>query len=168
MVFPAVNFHINRVCNARCRFCFATFEDVPGQLPTEDAERLVTLLAEAGVEKLNFAGGEPTLHRGLGALLTHARGLGLTTSVVTNGARLAELLDRHAADLDWAGLSVDSASEATEVALGRGRGTYVAQSVALSDRCRERGVRVKLNTVVTALNVHERLHALVRRIRPER
>lgn len=168
MILPAVNFHINRSCNARCHFCFATFEDVPGQLSTPDALRIIDALSDAGVEKLNFAGGEPTLHRGLGALVGHARVRGFVTSVVTNGARLGALLEAHARDLDWVGLSVDSGSEATEVALGRGTGRYVASAVALADRCRAEGVRVKLNTVVTALNADERLHELVRRVRPER
>ena len=165
---PAVNFHINRHCNARCRFCFATFRDVSGQLSLAEAMKTIDLLHAAGAEKLNFAGGEPTLHPQLGALLRHAHGLGLVTSVVTNGARLERLLLEHAEVLDWAGLSVDSAREDVEVALGRSRGQHVAQSVRLAEQCRAAGVRVKLNTVVTTLNAEEDLSGLVRQIAPER
>lgn len=168
MILPAVNFHINKACNAHCDFCFATFRDLSGQLSLADALAVIRLLREAGVEKLNFAGGEPTLHRGIGAMLQHSREIGFVTSIVTNGARLDALLDEHATALDWVGLSVDSGVESVEVALGRGKGNYVARSIELADRCRSLGIRVKLNTVVTALSCDEDMSALVQRIAPER
>lgn len=164
----AINFHLHRACNARCRFCFATFRDVEGQLSTADAVRLLDALRAAGGEKMTFAGGEPTLHSDLGVLLHHAKTIGLHTAVVTNGAFLDALLERHRTDLDWVGLSVDSANETTQVNLGRGQGDHVARAVALAALCKQSGVRVKLNTVVTALNWWEDLGSLVRRIRPER
>ncbi|MCB9764436.1 MAG: radical SAM protein [Alphaproteobacteria bacterium] len=165
---PAANYHVNRACNARCRFCFAVFSEVPGALSRGDALRLIAALAEAGVEKLNFAGGEPTLWPHLAPALREARRLGLTTSIVTNGFRLGRVLDQAADCVDWVGFSVDSWSERTEVALGRGRGDHVARCVALAARARALGVRVKLNTVLTALNADEDLSPLVRAMRPER
>ena len=75
------------------------------------------------------------------------------TGLVTNGSRLDVLLDGHADVLDWAALSVDSGDERTQAALGRGRGNHVERSIRLADHCRDVGVRVKLNTVVTDLNV---------------
>lgn len=168
MNIPSVNFHIYKPCNATCRFCFATFRDVIGHLPLPEALNVLDALRSAGAEKINFAGGEPTLHPHVGQLVAHARGLGLVTSVVTNGARLDRLLDDHAEDLDWVGLSVDSGNEAVETALGRGRSGHVATAIALAGRCRAAFVRVKLNTVVSALNWDEDMSPLVRRVRPER
>lgn len=165
---PAVNFHVNRACNARCTFCFAVFSEVPGALSRADALALIRGLAAAGVEKLNFAGGEPTLWPHLVPALREAKRLGLVTSLVTNGFRLDRVLDKVAEDLDWVGFSVDSWSEATEQALGRGDGAHVSRCVALAARCRALGVRVKLNTVLTALNVDEDLAPLIRAMRPER
>jgi hypothetical protein len=57
---------------------------VAGQLSRDDAFRLIEALRAAGVEKLNFAGGEPTLDPRIGDLLHHARALGMVTSIVTN------------------------------------------------------------------------------------
>jgi radical S-adenosyl methionine domain-containing protein 2 len=165
---PAVNFHLFKPCDAACGFCFATFRDVAGQLSRDDAFRLIETLRAAGVEKLNFAGGEPTLHPRIGDLLHLARQLGMVTSIVTNGSRLERLLDRHAGDLDWVGLSVDTASEATAMAIGRSRGDQVSRAVGLAERCHVLGIRVKLNTVVCALNWQEDVSALVRAVRPER
>lgn len=164
----SVNFHVNRACDARCTFCFAHFEEVDGQLSLSEALAVIDQLREAGGEKITFVGGEPTLHPHLGVMLRHAHGLGFTTCVVSNGARVSALLDAHADVLHWLGLSVDSAVEAVETRLGRGRGQHVARAVALADRARALGIRLKLNTVVTALNWEEDMSALVRRMRPDR
>lgn len=104
----------------------------------------------------------------IGEIVEPAEKVGFVTGVVTNGSRLANLIDNHGDALDWAALSVDSGCEETQAALGRGRGGHVQRSVDLADRCRERGVRVKLNMVVTALIWHEDVSGLVRRIAPER
>ena len=164
----AVNFHLYKPCNYRCRFCFATFRDIRGQLDLEQSLRLLRLLRDAGCEKLNFAGGEPTLHPHIGTLLAMSRRLGFVTSIISNGARLSQLLAAHAADLDWVGLSVDSADESVQSALGRGTGGHVACSLALADEIRTRGLRLKLNSVVTALNWREDMSKFIRRARPER
>lgn len=164
----SVNFHLWKPCNARCKFCFATFRDIDGHLSATDAVRVVRLLAEAGCEKLNFAGGEPTLCPHLGLLLSQARHCGMTTGIVTNGFGLPRILDEHATDIDWVGLSIDSGVARTQSLLGRGDDKYVSRSVELSDLTRARGVGVKLNTVVTRLNWEEDMTALVRRVRPER
>ena len=164
----AVNFHLYKPCNYRCRFCFATFRDLRGQLSLEHALTLLRLLREAGCEKLNFAGGEPTLHPYIGPLLAESRRLGFVTSIISNGARLTQLLAAHAADLDWVGLSVDSADEAVQAALGRGTGGHVARSRAHAHGIRARGLRLKLNTVVTALNWREDMSEFVRQVQPER
>lgn len=164
----AVNFHLTRACNARCRFCFATFRDVDGGCSTPVALEVIHALADAGCQKLNFAGGEPTLRKDFPVLLRAARERGLVTSIVTNGYGLDGLLDGHADALDWVGLSVDSGKEDVQRALGRGRGRHVANSVRLAGRCRGLGLRVKLNSVVTALTWNEDMSALVRAMRPER
>ena len=164
----SINFHLFKPCDARCDFCFATFRDLRGRLATADARRVIDQLRAAGGQKITFAGGEPTLHPDIGELVEHAKRAGFVTGAVTNGSRLAELLEHHGAALDWAALSVDSESEETQAALGRGRGVHVGRSVDLAGRCRDRGVRVKLNTVITALNWREDMSSLVRRVAPER
>jgi radical S-adenosyl methionine domain-containing protein 2 len=164
----AINYHLYKPCNAHCRFCFATFRDVHGSLDLDGAKRLIEFLRQAGGQKLNFAGGEPTLHPHIATLIQHTKQLGFTTSIVTNGARLRPLLEAHASSLDWVGLSVDSGREQVQAALGRGRGDHLARSVELADLARATGVRVKLNTVVTALTCDEDMSELVRRMRPER
>jgi radical S-adenosyl methionine domain-containing protein 2 len=163
----AVNFHVWKPCNYKCKFCFAVFDDVPGRLTRDQAVRVVELLAPH-CGKITFVGGEPTLCPFLGDLIEAAHGAGLTTCVVSNGERLRPILERHAESLDWIGLSVDSADEAVNARLGRGAGGHVRRSIELAALARERGIRIKLNTVVTAWNHAEDASDLVRAIRPER
>lgn len=167
MKLPAINFHVWKYCNYKCEFCFATFEDVPGQIKEAEALAVVEAVAPH-CEKITFVGGEPTLCPFLGALIERAHQRGLTTCVVSNGARLMPILRDHSESLDWVGLSVDSADEAINQALGRGRGGHVESALRLAREARRRGVAIKLNTVVTALNHHEDLSELVRAIRPRR
>ncbi len=175
---PSVNFHLWEPCNMRCRFCFATFQDVRaevlprGHLPREEALRLVEVLA-ARFQKITFAGGEPLLCPWLPELVQAAKARGVTTMLVTNGSRLsAECVSRFEGSLDWVTLSIDSALPGTNVALGRavagrrplGPGEYLD----VGARIREAGMRLKVNTVVTSLNAAEDMTALLRALRPER
>jgi radical S-adenosyl methionine domain-containing protein 2 len=163
-----VNFHVTPRCNAACRFCFATFKDGPDHLPLQDARRVVDCLRSAGAEKITFAGGEPTLLPYLGELLDYAKSIGFVTGVVTNGARLDALLDAYGHAIDWVALSIDSGDDAVQTALGRGRGRHVARAILLARRCHAMGIRVKMNTVVTALTWQEDMSEVVRAVRPER
>lgn len=171
---PAVNFHLWKPCNLRCTFCVATFDDDPGLqgirggVPETDACKLIEALRVAGVQKLTLVGGEPTLCPYLPAILRRARELGFVNSIVTNGRFLPRVLDAAPGCLDWVGLSVDSADEATQSALGRGNGHHVAESVTHFQHLHRLGIRVKLNTVVTALNWREDLREFVLAVRPER
>lgn len=175
---PSVNYHLWEPCNMRCRFCFATFQDIPrsvlpkGHLPEADSLALIERIAAAGFRKLNFAGGEPTLCKWLDRLIRHAKVCGLTTSLVTNGSRLSpEWLDRVAGTLDWLTLSVDTADPATSVQLGRavrGQAMEVGDHAVRAAWVRARGIRVRLNTVVTALTWQEDLAPLLQAVRPER
>lgn len=171
---PAVNFHLWKPCNLRCKFCYAVFDDdhslraVRGGVAETDARRIVEMLRCAGAEKLTFVGGEPTLCPHLPSLLRRTRDLGFINTLVTNGARLKRLLDAVPDCIDWVGLSVDSANEATQAALGRGKGDHIAKSIEHFRRLHERRIRVKLNTVVASLNWREDMTDFVLRTRPER
>jgi radical S-adenosyl methionine domain-containing protein 2 len=170
----SVNFHLWKPCNLRCRFCYCTFDDDPalrsmrGGLDEVSAIRILDALRQASVEKITFVGGEPTLCPHLPALLRHSHALGLVTTLVTNGTRLPQVLDAAPDTLDWVGLSIDSADEAIQKALGRGRGDHVRRSIENTRCLHELGIRVKLNTVVTVLTWEEDMTELVRTVNPER
>ncbi|KAA0922139.1 radical SAM protein [Streptomyces apricus] len=55
-----------------------------GEMSTDDWKRLISDAAEVGVKKVQFIGGEPTLHPDFEALVNRALVLGLTLQVYSN------------------------------------------------------------------------------------
>lgn len=175
---PSVNFHLWEPCNMRCRFCFATFQDVKrdilpkGHMPKQDCIAVIDSLARAGFEKLTFAGGEPTLCPWLPDLIQHAKESGFTTAVVTNGSNLTEgYLHALHSTLDWVALSIDTADPEKLERSGR---TLAAGPLTedgylhLARMVRQEGMRLKINTVVTALNWEKDFTGFITRAKPER
>eukprot|EP01026_Neomeris_dumetosa_P002282 TRINITY_DN10610_c0_g1_i6.p3 TRINITY_DN10610_c0_g1~~TRINITY_DN10610_c0_g1_i6.p3 ORF type:complete len:318 (-),score=8.86 TRINITY_DN10610_c0_g1_i6:396-1313(-) len=167
----SVNLHLTKYCNYKCSFCFATFNDqrlVKPFLPLENSKRLLELLKEAGTEKVNFVGGEPTIHPYIKPLLKYSRELGFVVSIVSNGSYLHDIFDTHKDCIDWVGLSVDSAIESVQYELKRGEGDHVRKSLELFERIQHLGIRSKLNTVVTQLNWQEDMTWFVKAAKPTR
>ena len=172
-----VNYHLWKSCNMGCGFCFATFLDLPLQgasyLPQCDSTRLITLIAEAGIRKINFAGGEPTLCTWLPELICHAKSLGLTTSVVTNGSRITDVwLDNLSGCLDILAISIDSVDVESQRKIGRtvkGKPPITEEEyLGIGASAKARGIRLKVNTVVNRHNVDEDFRPFVSAMMPER
>ena len=175
---PSVNYHLWKPCNMRCEFCFANFKDIDpevlpkGHLGCDDSLAIVQSLALAGFEKINFAGGEPTLCPWLPDLIARSKDLRMTTSVVTNGSLICgEWLDRINGSLDWAALSIDSVNPDTLRRAGRttSLGPMSAQDyLRVVGILKENLVRIKVNTVVSRSNLHQDLSEFMIDMRPER
>jgi radical S-adenosyl methionine domain-containing protein 2 len=121
-MFETASFHIVKPCNMKCKFCYATFDDmkVVNQLPKDDAYVILRKLKEAGIKKITFAGGEPLLYRNLGDVIGYAHEIGLTTSIITNGYLLdSDFLKKMVGKLDWIGVSIDSVNLDTNEKIGR-------------------------------------------------
>jgi len=163
----------------RCRFCFATFQDVAksilpkGHLPKEEAIQVVKELALYGFEKITFAGGEPTLCPWLDELILTTKESGMTTMIVTNGTRLSqEFLERNKGKLDWIALSIDSINSFTNQELGRAiagkREISFESYLHLIDQIKLHGYGLKINTVVNTLNLSEDFTQLIQYAQPKR
>lgn len=178
-LIPSVNFHLWEPCNMRCKFCFATFQDVKktilpkGHLSKEQAIQVVKQLAEFGFEKITFAGGEPTLCPWLDELIHAAKSYSMTTMIVTNGSRLTtEFLRRNQHVLDWIALSIDSTHASTNIQLGRaisgkreiGHDDYKQ----MINQIREFGYGLKINTVINRYNLKEDFSELITFAQPKR
>lgn len=168
------NYHFIKSCNFRCRYCYATFQDLVGRptLPDDEVLALTGLLAQR-YSKVTFVGGEPTLYRHLPVMLTIASNAGALTNVVTNGSRIdAAWLREMSEVLDFLTLSVDSSDEETHRQVGRvtagGKSLTAAEYRALADAARDAGIAVKVNTVVTTVNAEESMAAFIGAVRPER
>ncbi|MBD5804518.1 molybdenum cofactor biosynthesis protein A [Azoarcus sp. Aa7] len=191
-----INWHLTEACNYRCQYCYATWtedactrevihdrgatEELLQELyrffrPNNSANQLGGHLGWSSV-RLNLAGGEPLLHANrLPSLITQARQLGFDVSLISNGSRLnCELLDEIAPALTWLGISIDSASPASNRVIGRvdrlGRLLDLDELLANLLRARRRHpkLRIKLNTVVNQLNHGEDFGALIQHLAPDK
>jgi radical S-adenosyl methionine domain-containing protein 2 len=165
-----MNWHLMPNCNYQCVFCFQTFEGKHRWIKDIDAAiKILKKIADSGIYKITFSGGEPFLHPKIDMLIGESKRLGLTTSVVTNGFLLdSERLKQLAGYLDILAISIDSQSEDTEKHMGRGNGTHVFRAKEIALAAKVNGIRLKINSVVTRHNVNECMAELIEELRPER
>ena len=178
-MIQSVNFHLWEPCNMRCKFCFATFQDVKqsilpkGHLPKEEAIEVVLQLADIGFKKITFAGGEPTLCPWLPDLIATAKDAGLTTMIVSNGSKISdEFLVANQSKLDWIAVSIDSLNDTTNINSGRaicGKSPLTHQYYSkLVEKIKHFGYGLKINTVVSNSNFTENMSAFIRYANPKR
>lgn len=170
-IFETASFHIVKPCNMKCKFCYATFEDmrVINQLSKKDAFKILEKLKDAGLEKITFAGGEPLLYKWIKEVIIYSKEIGLTTSLITNGSLLTdEFLISMKDKLDWIGVSIDSLNKVTNKLIGR---VSAGASINYLDLClkiKEHGFKLKINTVVNSLNYYADLNDFLNYVQPER
>lgn len=158
-------------CNLRCRMC-GVWRGHPegGELPLDVVERTLHGLAEQGLRKVHFSGGEVLLYKGFEDVLACAQDLGLQVNLTTNGTLL---------DKEWAKrflrlrvhrvtISID-APEGPEHDAIRGvagswsRSMRAIRTLVERRRRKGRGPRIAVNTVLTrSCAKHlDKLHALL-------
>ena len=173
----SVNYHFTRECNFQCGFCFHTAK-TSDKLSLEEAKHGLQSLKDAGMAKLNFAGGEPLLpkhHAFLGELIRYVKeDLKIeSVSVVTNGSFLTKCRDWFAKNgqfIDILAVSCDSVNEETNVKIGRasgGRGRQLEYLRLAKRLCEQYDIKFKINTVVSSYTWQEDMNALIDELQPK-
>jgi len=170
------NWHMTRLCNYSCKFCFHTsissafLPHTPEGM--QEAKKCLVKLRAAGMKKLNFSGGEPfTYPRELGELCRFCKqSLRLeSVSIVSNGSMIHKRWFQSFGEfVDILALSCDSFNEETNKKIGRGKGMHLKQLKRVRQWCDEYGVPFKINSVINAHNVDEDMCAAIMELRPIR
>ncbi|XP_036398484.1 radical S-adenosyl methionine domain-containing protein 2 [Megalops cyprinoides] len=171
----SVNYHFTRQCNYKCGFCFHTAK-TSFVLPIEEAKRGLRLLKEAGMEKINFSGGEPFLHEKgefLGKLVQFCKeDLRLpSVTIVSNGSMIREKwFQKYGEYLDILAISCDSFEEDTNKLIGRtqGRKSHLDNLYKVRNWCTEYKVAFKINSVINTFNVDEDMREHISELCPVR
>lgn len=168
----SVNYFPSRLCNYKCGFCFHT-ETTSFMLDGENTKRGLKLLKEAGMRKLNIAGGEPFLHpKELTMMLQYCKEeLGVESiSIVSNGSKITEeWMAANARWLDILAISCDSFNSSTNQKIGRGKdGKNVERLRNIAAWCKTYNVKFKINTVVNKYNWNEDMVAQIAELSPFR
>ena len=175
--FHVVNYHITNRCNYHCTYCFGKFN---GQKDPSlaDAQKIIRNIADYFTQnnikdgRINFAGGEPTLYEHLDELIDYTSSLGIRVSIVTNGSLLtSERIRSWQGKVSCIGISIDSIDRETNLTIGR---CYRSNVVSLSrwgeltKAIHDCGIDLKINTVVSRLNLDEDLSELYRVLSPKK
>ena len=170
-----INLHILEACNFKCRQCFSKF-GTEKLLPMEGWKKIVdNCIAGADVTEFNIAGGEPMLYPGLVELVKYIRSKGVKASLITNGSLMdEEWIKNYAGMYETIGFSVDSLDDETNKKIGRcdrnGKTIPASRIVKLCGMIRKYapGCRIKINTVVSALNKDEVMSDFIDEIAADR
>ncbi|EFX01708.1 radical s-adenosyl methionine domain containing protein 2 [Grosmannia clavigera kw1407] len=167
----SVNYHFTRKCNKVCGFCFHTATTSHVETTDRSKEGL-RLLKQAGMRKINFAGGEPFLYpKLLGDMIVFCKEtLSLeSVSIVTNGSKVQRnFLQKYGFFIDILAVSCDSFNEVTNIEIGRGSGDQVQKLYEIAAWCQEFHIKFKLNTVVNQLNHTEDMNQHIEKLQPFR
>lgn len=104
---------VNARCNMRCKFCeyWKKTEEEPTR---EEIFKLLDDAREFGIGVYNAWTVEPLLRKDLPQIMAHAKGIGMITSMVTNGKLLYERAE-ELVDVDYLSVSVDGVENYKEI-----------------------------------------------------
>jgi AdoMet-dependent heme synthase len=152
----SVQWELTHVCNLHCVMCYNVARPEP-ELATDECLDVLEQLAAAGTLRLTLTGGEILTRRDFFVIAARARALGFALELKTNGTLITpDVADRLAGltplQVD---ISLLGATPETSDAIMGTRDTLrrILRGVRL---LQERGLRVKLNTLLMDLNVVER------------
>lgn len=191
-----VNLHVTERCNYRCTYCFGKWgllEEFGAETSVwavnTEACRIMRQLFEMfrkdrGSDvpiRFNLVGGEPALLPNIGDLIEFARTrLRTRVSYVTNGLMLQRFdAEWTAGNIDIVGISIDSSRRSSNEQIGRATrsgeifdltdvGMRVQAIREAADRLQIGRPEIKVNTVVSALNVDEDFGAVLNEVKPDR
>jgi radical S-adenosyl methionine domain-containing protein 2 len=168
-----VNLHLLENCNYRCKHCYAHFY-CTARLSVQNWKHIIDNITEkTPVSRFNLAGGEPLLYQGIDELIEYINFKKIQVSLITNGYLLSEKHIRGFKGMvSMVGLSIDAIQP--ELLRKMGRCTQ-AQEILSTENCialcksiHKNGIQLKINTVVSRLNICENFTDFIQTICPTR
>ena len=144
------------------------------RLGLADWEKIIDNIAgDLNVRRFNLAGGEPLASPYVQGLIDAIHDHGYDASVITNGLLLnQEFITCNIGKLSMIGISVDGVNAKDHKAIGRvnarGESMTGERFVGTAQMIREAGMRLKVNTVVNALNKNKDFGEVLRAAMPDR
>jgi len=165
---PSVDWWMTSRCNLACDFCYGP---VPGQDPVERRPDILQALAASSARVVTMCGGEPLLIRRIGEYAATLRRCGKSVVLNTNGELLRRRLEQGLSldDFTMAGISVEGSTAEVHRAMRGEKADLTEVIEAARLVARHPDVRLKLATVVSAVNRDDlpALAATVRGLAPD-
>ncbi len=142
-----VSFAVTRECNLKCKHCYSQSIDSPHprEFNTAEAKRLISQIAEAGAHLIILDGGEPLMRSDIFELVRHARSVGLTSVMGSNGTLITPEVAVKLADagLEGIAISLDGADAETHDAFRGLQGAW-EQTLRGIENIRQAGVSFQI------------------------
>ncbi len=171
-IIPAINLHLTKSCNMKCKYCFAKFNETKKTYPYQETLELIRVLRDFGFEKINFVGGEPMLIPKISKIIKYAKRIGFYTSIVSNGTLITnEFLFEIKNHIDMIGISIDSLNSETNKKIGRfthKRIMSIKDYTLLVEAIELHNIDLKINTVVSKNNKNENFSNFINNANPLR
>jgi len=165
---PSVDWWMTSHCNLTCDFCYGP---VPGKDPVDRRDGILEAIAASSARVVTLCGGEPLLIRKIGEYAATLRRCGKSVVLNTNGELLRRRLDQglSLADFSMAGISIEGSTAEVHRAMRGEKADFHEVIEAARLIAREPGIRLKLATVVSAVNRDNlpALAAAVRKLAPD-
>lgn len=170
------NLHFTDACNYNCKCCYA--KNSKQRLEFKEIKFIIDSIAEYFQKmnitdgRINIAGGEPTTCCYLQDIIDYIHVKNIRASLITNGSLLTEeFIMNNKGKLEQIGLSIDSIKESTNLMLGRCQNNKIFNYQKLVSICKAiklAGIKLKINTVVSKLNINEDITKLLDEVEPDR
>lgn len=153
-----VIWEVTRACDLACVHCRAEAQDRrhPAELTTAEGFALLDEIRRFGQPMFVFTGGDPLKRPDIFDLIAHARHIGLHPGMSPSGTPLlnrANLERAASAGINTVSISIDAPTAETHDAFRRVAGSFDL-STGAARIVRDLGLRLQINTTVTAYNMH--------------
>jgi MoaA/NifB/PqqE/SkfB family radical SAM enzyme len=135
-------------CNLQCRFC-EYWKNAGIEMSTPEIIRMLDDAHSFGIGVYNAWTAEPLLRSDLPEILHYAKGLGMMTSLITNGKLLSNRI-HELEDLDYLSVSVDGIDSYREL-----RGFNIQDVLEGIKAARSAGHEILMNCVISGKNLDE-------------
>lgn len=103
----ALRWNLTYRCNLNCEYCnLPEKASKENELSTEKVKEILKEMAEVGIKRISFSGGEPLLREDIGEIFDFAAEVGISPTVNTNGVLVPKKVD-ELQSLDLMKISVD-------------------------------------------------------------
>jgi len=156
-----VDWEITMLCNLKCiHCCFAAGASRANELTEEEAKRAIDEMADIGVFRIGFTGGEPLTRPDFLNIAAYAQDRGLELALNTNGILIDKEKAREIADLFIeVQVSLDGARATTHDFIRAQHGTFERAIQGIRE-LKNAGATVAINTTIMKPNQREVLDVL--------
>ena len=147
-----VSWMITNRCNYNFQFCF---RPTGKELILSQAKLIIDKLADSGLKKISWAGGEPLLWSNIIDLIEYTHLKKIVTMLITNGSLITDkILDRLQPCLDWLNLPLEGTTNEMNERMTRRSGHY-SKVMDILKKLKNSNISLKINTVVSRINADD-------------